>query len=260
MANTKRTTLATGKRFYQWGDEAYWSVTTILNNGVPKPALLPWGIKMVAEAAVAATKSGILAPMVEQNEADAIRWLKGAPYAKRDEAADIGTTIHAAAEAYSLGKPFPAWGPAVAPRMQQFQAFLADHKPNVVMTEAAVYNTKERYAGTLDAILELGGRTLVVDYKTGTGVYPEVGLQLAAYRHAGFVGMPDGSRVDMPATDGAVCLHLPADGPYRLHEVRVDDEIFAAFLYVREVYRFQNETGETVLSDYVPATPEEVTS
>ena len=40
------------KRLYAWRGEKFWSVTTIISGGLPKPALLPWGIKAVAEAAV----------------------------------------------------------------------------------------------------------------------------------------------------------------------------------------------------------------
>lgn len=250
MSVSKKTTLATGKRFYTWRDEAYWSVTTILG-AMPKPALLPWGIKMVAEAAVDATLKGILGPMVESNPDDAIRWLKGSPYAARDKAADIGTHVHAAIEAHALGKPFPKWGPAIAPRMEAFEQFVNDYQPVFHMTEASVFNHTQRYAGTLDSIATLDGRTVVLDAKSGKGVYPEVGLQLAAYRFAEFVALPDGSMQDMPATDGAVVLHLPDGGGYTLHDVRADEEVFEAFLFVREVFKFTEVTAKTILSPYV---------
>lgn len=249
MTVNQKTTLATGKRFYTWRDEAYWSVTTILG-AMPKPALLPWGIKSVAEAAVAATAKGILGPMVESDPADAIRWLKGSPYASRDKAADIGTHVHEAIEAYALGKPTPKWDPKIAPRMQGFMEFIADHQPEYLMAEATVFNATQRYAGTLDSIAILNGRTVVMDVKSGKGVYPEVGLQLAAYRFAEFVALPDGSDQPMPHTDGAVALHLAESGGYTLHEVRADDEVFQAFLFVREVFKFTEVTAKTILTPY----------
>src|SRR3990172_181392 len=166
------TTSRSGQRYYDWRSERYWSVTTILSGGVPKPALLPWGIKMVAEGAVEAVESGTLAGMVEQDREGAIRWLKGLPWAHRDKAADLGTAV----------------------------------------PEASVFNRTERYAGTLDAIATIGGRTLVIDVKSGKGVYPETALQLAAYRWAEFVGVPDGSEQPMPPTVGAAVLHLTDQG------------------------------------------------
>lgn len=253
------TTSKSGTRFYSWRNEKYWSVTTILSGGLPKPALLPWGIKSVAEGAV--TKRAVLLEMLGacttpkdcakgefcEECIQTIKWLKSTPYAHRDKAADLGTFVHEAAEAYVLKKPFPKWPVLVAPRMQAFEQFLKDYEPAYEQTEASVYNRTEHYAGTLDAIATIAGRRLLLDTKTGKGVYPEVGLQLAAYRHAEFIGLPDGSEAPMPAVDGAAVLHLPESGGYQLLEVRADLEVFTAFLYVRECFRFQEELSKTVV-------------
>lgn len=264
------TTARGGKRFYSWRNEEFWSVTTIISGGVPKPALLPWGIKSVAESAVAkrATLTAMLADCETPKECakgvfcpvctEAIRYLKGAPYAKRDAAGDLGTDVHAAAEAYSLGQPFPKWSPLIRPYMEAYVAFLEDFTPTFTATEASVYNRTQKYAGTLDAIarLQLPLQALPGDYildtKSGKGIYPEIGLQLAAYRNAEFIGLPDGSEAPMPDVDGALGLHLTPQG-YRLIEVRADAEVFNAFLYAREVFRFATDTSKTVLGlEYGP--------
>ena len=238
------------KRLYSWRDEAYWSVTTIIGGGVPKPALLPWGIKMVAEGAVEFADQ--LPAMILADRDGAVRFLKGLPYAKRDKAADLGTLVHEAAEAHALGKPMPPVSDEVRPYMTAFERFLADFKPEILATEASVYNRTEHYAGTLDLIIrltlpghELPGNYLT-DSKSGKGVYPEVGLQLAAYRNAEFIGLPDGSEGPMPTVDGALALHLTVNG-YRLLEIRCDDEVYRSFLYAREVFRWIEETSKTVL-------------
>jgi hypothetical protein len=245
-----------GKRFYSWHNENYWSVTTIIGGGVPKPALLPWGIKMVAEAAVEMANE--LPAMVARDRDEAVRYLKGSPYAKRDAAADLGTDVHAALEAHTLGKPMPPWTAAIRPYMEQFVRFLTDFTPAFAATEASVYNRAEHYAGTLDAIatltlpLHAEPGTYLFDVKTGKDVYSEVALQLAAYRHAEFIGLPDGSEAPMPPVDGALALHLSPHA-YRLIEVRADREVFAAFLYAREVFRWQTETSKAVLGpEYTP--------
>lgn len=253
-----------GQRLYAWREEAFWSVTTLIGGGVPKPALLPWGIKATAEGVV--KQRGILAEMLKACETpdacaagqfcgpcdQTIRWAKSLPYSMRDRAADLGTQVHEWIEAHRLGKPMPKVPPAVAPYLAAFEKFLADFEPDYHMVEASVYNRAEHYAGTLDAIVRLRlplndreGQYLL-DAKTGKGVYPETGLQLAAYRFAEFVGAADGSEVDMPPTDGGVVLHLTPNG-YRLIEVRCDEDIFRAFLYCREVFRFVNETAKEVL-------------
>jgi hypothetical protein len=130
--------------------------------------------------------------------------------------------------------------------MEQFLNFLADFQPIYEATEASVYNRTERYAGTLDAIATIQGRKLVLDAKTGKAVYPEVALQLAAYRYAEFMGLPDGSEETMREVDGAAALHLADDG-YELIDVQADESVFRSFLYVREVFRFQEEQSKAVL-------------
>lgn len=257
------TTARGGKRFYSWRNENYWSVTTIIGGGIPKPALLPWGIKMVAEGAIEAIENGALEGMVRTDRDGAIRFLKGLPYAKRDAAGDLGTLVHAACEAHSLGKPIPPWPLPVIPYMRAFEQFLSDFEPTFTATEASVYNRTQRYAGTLDAIatltlpLQEQPISALFDVKTGKGVYAEVGLQLAAYRYAEFIGLPDGSKAPMPEVDGALCLHLTPEG-YRLIEVRADDEVFQAFLYAREVFRWLEDTSKSVLGlEYGPTKQEE---
>lgn len=263
-AKTTRTTLPSGKRWYDWRGERYWSVTTIIGQGIPKPALLPWGIKMVAEGAVSrrSTLAAMLSDCKTPDECtegawceacdQTIKWLKGVPYAKRDKAANLGTLLHAAIEAHRLGQPFPPIPADVQGHMAAFEQFLVDFQPEYLATEAPVFNRSQHYAGTLDGLVRL---TLplhdepglyVLDAKSGKGVYPEVGLQLSAYSHAEFIGLPDGDEQPMPATDGALALHLTADG-YRLIEVRADDEVFTSFLYAREVFRFLEETSKTIL-------------
>jgi hypothetical protein len=234
------------KRFYSWRNENYWSVTTIIGGGVPKPALLPWGIKMVAEGAC--DHAAELPALVEKDRDAAVQMLKSIPWARRDRAADLGSIIHAATEAYVLGKPIPKWPLEAKSRMTAFQKFLDECEPTYIAAEASVYNRTESYAGTLDKIAEIHGRRYLIDTKTGKGVYPEVALQLAAYRFAEFIGLADGSEEAMQPVDACAVLHLPEAGEdYELIEVRADAEVFKAFLYVREVFRWQEETSKSVL-------------
>lgn len=258
MSPRNATTAASGKRFYSWRDENYWSVTTIIGGGVPKPALINWAKKFTAEYACDNIEklNALLEPAGDEGAVDrdgAVDWLKGAAFRDRDRKADLGTYVHNATEAYVLGKPFPAWPVTVLPRMKAFERFLAKYEPDYELTEASVYNRTEHYAGTLDAIATIGrgphkGRRFVVDTKTGgKAVYPEVALQLAAYRFAEFIGLPDGSEEPMRPVDGAFALHLPESGEFDVVDVQADQEVFRAFLYVREVFRFTSETSKAVL-------------
>lgn len=241
--------------------EKFWSVTTIISGGLPKPALLPWGIKSTAEAAVRYRKTLFaMTGECERNGActpddwctvcdAAVRWLKSQPYQQRDKAADLGTKIHEAAEAYKLGKPMPPWPDDIAPSMAQFEKFLLAFAPTFEQVEQTVYHRGQRYAGTLDAILTLSdGRRVIVDYKTGKAVYPEVGLQLAAYRYAEYMRLPDNTESPVPPVDSAAVLHL-LPGSWQFIDVRADQEVFTAFLYCRETFRFMEELSKTVIGE-----------
>jgi hypothetical protein len=272
-ADSVRTTTKSGQRWYEWKGERFWSVTTIINGGLPKPALINWAKKFTAEYACDNIKrlNALLEPD-DDGSVDrdgAVDWLKGAAFRDRDRKADLGKAIHEAIEAHVLGKPVPEWALPLRPRMLAFERFLTEYEPRfvpapvvgqkpefgngILLAEAPVLNRKQHYAGTLDGIVEIGGRTLVLDVKTSAkGIYPEIGMQLAAYRFAEFVGLPDGSEQPMPETHGAVALHLPDDGTYELREIQADEETFRSFLYCREVYRFVNEIGKGVVGGVVP--------
>ncbi len=239
------------------GMKSLWSVTTLIGGGKPKPALLPWGIKATAEYAVANVKRLYAMTEAAGGDPDAIAgvvgWLKGAPYRERDKKANLGTTFHAIAEAHALGKPPPVVGADVAPLVAQFERFLDEWRPEYELAEATVYHVKESYAGTLDGIARMGhpARRLLLDYKTGKDVYDEVSLQLAAYARAEGVYLGPGNVAPMPAVDGAVVIHVTADG-YRVVPVDIGDAVWRSFRYVREVFRYQDEISKAVLGEPLP--------
>jgi hypothetical protein len=285
----RKKTSSRGSRFYVWGrGERYWSVTTILS-ALPKEALKAWAARTVAEFAFDRSSTWFT-----MSRAEAVAWLKDEPLRYTKERADVGSAIHAAAEAYALSKPLPREWAYDEERVAvgHFLRYCEALRPRFVMTEAQVYNRTQKYAGTLDSIQEIdfdrllelcfgneaavpwprpeGGRPLrlLVDYKTGgdleedKGVYPEVALQLVAYDRAEFVGLINGQEVPVPVTDGAVVLHVNAGG-WRLVPVDVKrEDLWRTFLYVREVYRWKNEISKEVLgapiyprSDETPAEP-----
>ena len=186
--------------------------------------------------------------------AGAISWLRNAPYRDKDRKADIGTAVHAEVEAYILGKPRPEPPLLVRPYAEQFRSFLDRFRPEFLLAEANVYNRTEAYAGRLDAVAKIGDRTWLLDWKTGKDIYAETAYQLAAYRRAEFVGLPDGSEVPMLATDGAAALHLREDG-WRLVPVVTDDDVFRDFRLIREAFDIVERRSKRVVGSAVE-TPE----
>lgn len=245
MTGPRNATTTNRGRTYQWRDETFDSVTTILSGGVPKPALTNWAAKSVAEY-VAANLAEVNA-IAAKDTAAAIDLMKGSPWRSRDAAALQGTAIHAWAEAHVLGQT-PAPAPeAHQPYLDGFLRFLDEWQPEYEASEATVYSRRYGYAGTLDFIATLPGLGRVLgDYKTGKGVYGEVALQLAAYRFAEFVGMPNGDEAPVPEVDGAVVLHLTPAG-YFLIPVEADEVAFRFFLYAQQVRIFGESVSREVL-------------
>lgn len=250
----RKVTTRRGQRYYEWRGEKYWSVTTIINGGVPKPQLVPWAIREVAEGAVAMIDT--LPRLVKQSPGAAVDMLKGLPWAKKTAAADVGTSIHERAEALVKGRPLPPVPGEIAGYIDAFDRWRFDWQPQYVASEATVYNRAESYAGTLDAIIQLDGEPWLLDVKTGKGVYPEVALQLAAYRHAEFIAAPDGTENPMPAVYGGLVLHLRPDG-YDLYPVECGKAVLDVFRHVREVFRWQEETGKCVIGEPLTVIEEE---
>jgi hypothetical protein len=279
----KNARTVSSKRLYEWRSqkalladepERFWSVTTILKGGIPSPALTYWAAKAVAEYATANHRQiaamlgsvrlrraadGTLSVVSDPDAVDAaIEWLKGSPWRERDRKADRGTAVHARIEAHILGRPLTPAGELTA-FAEAFDDFVADFSPEFEAAEMTVYNRTEKYAGTLDFICTIPklGRVLG-DTKTSTGVYPETAQQLAAYRYAEFIGLPDGSEAPMPQVDGCVVLHLHPDAPdrdgrlYSLLPVIADEDVFKAFKYTREQFRWQEELSKGVIGEPLP--------
>lgn len=143
-----------------------------------------------------------------------------------------------------------------APYVAQFLQWVADYgltPDSWEMTEATVINRTHNYAGTLDTIVTVRPTTdlaaglcadhgvdelhLLVDYKTRDReedeitpkVYPEHGLQLAAYARGEAVMLPDGTELPMPTIHAAAVLQLRPHG-YTLRPTRNHEDAFDAFL------------------------------
>lgn len=227
--------------------EYYISVTNALN-GLPKEAIPRWAAKTVAEHAVYHFE--VLEQMIAGgDQTGAVQWLKSTPWSARDTAADIGSAVHAIAEldvagereaADALAETLPPEGQAKVAHMRHFFRVVPH---TVKQVESVVYNDTFKYAGTLDFILnfedpevlklwpgwEQGALDLIIDIKTGSGVYDEVALQLAAYRHAEKVVELDSATLEpMPETDGGGVLHLTTEG-WELIPVDTSKDAFRKF-------------------------------
>lgn len=242
MTSPRNATSTANGRVYKWGDEEFASVTTIIGGGIPKPALKAWGERTVAEFAF--DQREVWSNM---SRSDAVDWLKRAPFRNTDKAATQGTDVHEWAEAYVLGQEPAELPEAQQPYARAFLDFLNDWQPEYDRTEFTVYNRTHRYAGTTDFSARIGplGFT-IADYKTSKGIYPEVAVQLSAYRRGEFIGQLDGTEAPVPAFDSAAVLHLTPKG-YALVPVDAGEEAFAVFLHAKAIREFCGAQGKAML-------------
>jgi len=119
---------------------------------------------------------------------------------QKDEAADIGKTIHEWCEKYiryKLKQPGFKKTPAMldfAEGKQGIKSFLAwekEHKVKFISTEEIVYSLKHDYMGIEDLVFEVDGLLCDGDFKTSNGLYNGVRAQTAAYAKA---RMEDGGK------------------------------------------------------------------
>jgi hypothetical protein len=231
---------------YSWnGGPLYPSVTTIL--GIKdKPALVGWAKRETAACAIRNLE--VLERMVQSGGAQAaVEWLKRIPDFQRDASADLGTAVHAAAETIARGEPV-----SISDEVRPFVAayrrdFLEVFRPRFIAVEAMVCSERYEYGGTADVFAEIDGEIWLLDYKTGTGVYPDSALQLGALARAQFIGRTgDPTRYPVPAASRFGILHIRPEGA-RLLPVTVDRATVAAFLDARRLFGWDAGPAQNVI-------------
>mgnify|MGYP000480508535 CR=1 FL=1 len=95
-------TYSVNRMGYTIDGKLYRRVTSMLGGGIPKPALVGWGIKATSEYAWEHREV-----WSKLNKTDAIKLLKGSPYSQRDDAAARGTAVHKTLEALIGNTPMP---------------------------------------------------------------------------------------------------------------------------------------------------------
>ena len=238
------------------------SVTTILQ-ALAKPQLVPWAAGAAARAAIVALQAGeaneesirqvVMDLAIEDGGVwlsddemfdKARRYLQNAPNRIRDTAADMGTLIHACADALAKGEPLPPLPDGVSQAeveafVEQFERWKSAYGPRYIDSEVEVHNPIEGYAGRFDGTLEMpDGEILLVDLKTGKGVYETVALQLSAYGHADAWDYYTDQDWHPVMVDGYAVLHLRPDG-FRFPRIDVTEADYQAFLAAKRLWHWQ---------------------
>jgi hypothetical protein len=231
-------------RFYEWLGRRYPSVTTILG-AAPKPWLGRWAAKMVAEYALKAL------PGLTGTPEEIIADLKGAPWRVRDEAGERGTAVHLAAETGADMADVPENARAA---YASYRAWETAYQPTILLRERQVWSPASGYAGSFDLVADVYGVRYLIDLKTAPKIYPEVPLQIAAYRFADFVGADDEEDTEATAilheVDAGAVLHLRDDG-FTFLRVASGLAEFDDFLALKRIYDWERRVSRTPVGEEI---------
>jgi len=266
--NITQVTSRWGTRYYNVEGEKLTSVTTILNV-IDKPALKAWAARMEREymldKAVEHYRSVVDDPshiipnsLSFRLQLEQTLDKKKAYQLKQAEAVNIGKLGHEAIE-YEIRKEL---GQEVGePNLTSFEVLgvrealsgyyewrdIAHFRP--WMVEQVLYSKAYGYAGTCDVIgWTDGGLITVLDWKTGSGIYPESLLQISAY----VMAICEMGHCEPPVRGCIVRLPKTATDPdveVKMIEWEELQDAFIAFLAAKRVYdwhQVQNEKAKAV--------------
>ena len=125
-------------------------------------------------------------------DASYFKWLKdvgGDADMIRDEAGRRGSVVHELTERYDSGEEVSFVNQYGGPQykmlewsmFERYVDFCKNHRHEVDMMEAHMASKKLGFAGTVDRVIKLNGKTMLLDIKTSNNIYPSYWLQLAAY-------------------------------------------------------------------------------
>ena len=223
----------TDLRYYAFNDLRLLSATSIRRQlGMPFP-LAAWQVNQVLAAAAMARGTAASEAL---SDTEYKKSLRRSATQVRDKAANLGTAIHEAAE-HNIRAASLDENDERKPFLQAYESWQSTMKPRILVQEGQVFHLTERYAGSLDLIAEVDGRTYVIDLKTGRGTYPDHAVQLALYTGAEFIGGFDATLdkdVEYPvqtdalkSADAMAILHLRPTG-WKWIEIPLTDELAAA--------------------------------
>lgn len=243
-APIRRVDTAKGHYYKDAAGQRVPGVTTIQDNGVPKPALINWAGDATAEYAIDHWDD-----LAQMPPAARLKRLKGARYEAKDAAARRGTEVHTAADQLLAGKSVKV-PEEIAGHVESYARFLDEFKVEPVHVEFSVVSYKWGYAGTGDLCAWLTlpdkGRVLTLDdLKTSrSGIFGDTALQLAGYRFAD-VWVIDGKEIEPLKVEYCFGIHVRSDG-YDLIPVEVGEPEFKDFLYAQRIGQFVARSRDLV--------------
>lgn len=227
---------------YKWAGKFVPGVTRVLQI-LNKPALVQWS----ANCAVQYITDGYKAKLEAGDELELSSFLSLCQEAKTahrrisKEATDVGSLVHQFAERVLVDRraALPS-DPQAAKGAEAFLSWFHAHDIEPIHVERMILSRHWYYAGTVDFFGKIDGELCVLDFKTSSGLYLEMLLQLAAYAVA--LEEETGERIE----DGLV-IHLDKKtGKPTPYPVPITRGLKDSWLRVREAYEAIQKTRQMV--------------
>jgi hypothetical protein len=232
-------------------------VTTILGNGVPKPALINWAANSTAEAAVDRWDE-----LTELAPSARLKKLQGARYEATDKAKKRGTEVHGYGERLVKGEAVKGIPDELRGHVEAYVRFLDQFDVDPILVEATVVSYKYGYAGTLDLIADLNtgpdgaAERWLCDLKTNEkGIFAETALQLAAYRFAEKYLADDGTEQDMLSVQRTGAILISSESAQLIPTTSGVDQL-KSFWYAGQVGAFVDSGRDLIGEAIQPHNPD----
>ena len=157
----------------------------------------------------------------------------------KDEAADLGTRVHALIERQMRGQLIGEISTDCESALLAFYEWRDSVKLEATGSEVPMVSEKFGYGGTIDYPALVSRRRVILDLKTSKGVYPDHRIQLAAYGWLWNETHPDD-----PVTGYHLLQVGKETGGFAHFYYPSLEKEFQAFLLLRELYRLQKEIGK----------------
>lgn len=180
------------------------------------------------------TRAGRNLPSVTTVLEEQLRELEGVPERYYKAAGEFGQHVHEACNLHNRGRlDWSSLDPKLAPYLHAFENFRIASGVQILASEQRVYHPTLGYAGTLDILGLLPGRSRpsIFDIKSPVVLPRSVGAQTAAYREAKVA-------CGQPCDPTRYAIHLKSDGTYELKKLTSPAD-WNLFLSCLNVYKFR---------------------
>lgn len=183
---------------YKLDEKHIGSVTGILRNGYPESHFLTgWKVGQGAEFAINTykdlfkEKEKLKKRVTKKEIEEIIKKSKTAYMKKSQEAASIGTMVHDYVYSSENHKPFDVGliqqhpdREKIEKAISQYHGWKESNRDSILSAEGIVASPTYWFAGRFDRLALRGNKVVLSDFKTSSGIYVDMFIQLASYKIA----------------------------------------------------------------------------